>query len=236
MPTAERVARCSSTTPAYDSGIDQPPNSAILAPSRACRSASGPGRSGDLAGVDRLRSRAATLPGSGLAFATMTRISLTNTPLAQLNVDALIVGVASKGSSLVLVPGAADVDKAMKKRLADALTPARRDRQGRARSPSSPRSARPRRRWSSRSVSAARARADGRYPHEAVRRRGRRRGAVARRHPAGRDRARRRSTATATPATCAPSPRARVLGGYAFTKYRTRASSQDHRRAVTSAP
>src|SRR5580704_6944812 len=52
----------------------------------------------------------------------MTRITLTNSPLSQLNVDALIVGVASKGSSIVLAPGANDVDKAMKKRLTDALS------------------------------------------------------------------------------------------------------------------
>jgi leucyl aminopeptidase len=51
----------------------------------------------------------------------MTRITLTKSPLAELNVDALIIGVASKGNSLVLVPGAADVDKAMKKRLGTAL-------------------------------------------------------------------------------------------------------------------
>jgi leucyl aminopeptidase len=52
----------------------------------------------------------------------MTRITLTKSPLAELNVDALIIGVASKGNTLVLVPGAADVDKALKKRLAAALT------------------------------------------------------------------------------------------------------------------
>jgi leucyl aminopeptidase len=51
----------------------------------------------------------------------MTRISLTKSPLTELNVDALIVGVATKGNSIVLAPGAADVDKAMKKRLAQSL-------------------------------------------------------------------------------------------------------------------
>jgi len=35
----------------------------------------------------------------------MTRITLTKSPLAELNVDALIVGVASKGNGLVLAPG-----------------------------------------------------------------------------------------------------------------------------------
>jgi leucyl aminopeptidase len=52
----------------------------------------------------------------------MTRISLTKSPLAELNVDALIVGVASKGNSLTLAPGATGVDKALKKRLAAALS------------------------------------------------------------------------------------------------------------------
>src|SRR4051794_1419776 len=42
-PTASRTAVCSLTTPppAYSSGIDQPPNSASLAPSATCRSCSG---------------------------------------------------------------------------------------------------------------------------------------------------------------------------------------------------
>jgi leucyl aminopeptidase len=61
-------------------------------------------------------------PVAALAFAPMTRITLTKSPLAELNVDALIIGVASKGNTLVLVPGAADVDKALKKRLAAALS------------------------------------------------------------------------------------------------------------------
>src|SRR3954470_24532867 len=43
MPTASRTAVCSLTTPepAYSSGIDQPPNSANLAPRLTCRSCSG---------------------------------------------------------------------------------------------------------------------------------------------------------------------------------------------------
>jgi leucyl aminopeptidase len=52
----------------------------------------------------------------------MTRISLTKTPLSDLNVDAVIVGVAKRGRSLVLASGAEGVDKAMKKRLATALS------------------------------------------------------------------------------------------------------------------
>ncbi|HTR68970.1 MAG TPA: leucyl aminopeptidase [Mycobacteriales bacterium] len=51
----------------------------------------------------------------------MTRISLSDGSLAKLDVDALLVGVASKGRSIVLAPGSESVDKAMKKRLASAL-------------------------------------------------------------------------------------------------------------------
>src|SRR3954467_14030362 len=49
MPTASRPAVCSLTTPepAYSSGIDQPPNSASLAPRATCRSWSGEVRSDD---------------------------------------------------------------------------------------------------------------------------------------------------------------------------------------------
>ena len=66
--------------------------------------------------------RRATLSGAGLAFAPMTRITLAQGPLAQLNVDALIVGVATKNGAVVLAPGSDDVDKAMKKRLTSALS------------------------------------------------------------------------------------------------------------------
>ena len=52
----------------------------------------------------------------------MTRITLSNTPLADLNVDALVIGVANKNGSLVVAPGAESVDKAMKKRLGTALS------------------------------------------------------------------------------------------------------------------
>ena len=51
----------------------------------------------------------------------MTRISLTSTRLSDVVADALIIGVARKGRTLVVAPGAADLDKALKKRLADAL-------------------------------------------------------------------------------------------------------------------
>src|SRR5688500_7665542 len=48
MPTASRTAVCSLITPeGYSSGIDQPPNSASLAPSASWRSWSGDLRSAD---------------------------------------------------------------------------------------------------------------------------------------------------------------------------------------------
>ena len=43
-PTVVRVAVCSATVPAYDTGISQPQNSAKLAPSSRCRSSRGPCR------------------------------------------------------------------------------------------------------------------------------------------------------------------------------------------------
>jgi leucyl aminopeptidase len=52
----------------------------------------------------------------------MTHVSLTKTPLSQLDVDAVVVGVASRDGSLVLAPGATDVDKAMRKQLAATLS------------------------------------------------------------------------------------------------------------------
>jgi leucyl aminopeptidase len=51
----------------------------------------------------------------------MTRLSLTSTPLHQVAADALIIGVARKGRSMVVAPGAEAVDKALKKRLEGAL-------------------------------------------------------------------------------------------------------------------
>ncbi|HWC34315.1 MAG TPA: leucyl aminopeptidase [Mycobacteriales bacterium] len=51
----------------------------------------------------------------------MTRLSLTSTALNQVAADALIIGVARKGRSLVVAPGAEAVDKALKKRLEGAL-------------------------------------------------------------------------------------------------------------------
>ena len=61
----------------------------------------------------------------------MTSLTLTKTPLSELKVDALVIGVASNGSGLVLAPGAADVDKALGKKLACHADVAGRDRQGR---------------------------------------------------------------------------------------------------------
>jgi leucyl aminopeptidase len=52
----------------------------------------------------------------------MTLLSLTKTPLSELKVDALVIGVATNGAGLVLAPGAADVDKALGKKLVATLT------------------------------------------------------------------------------------------------------------------
>jgi leucyl aminopeptidase len=51
----------------------------------------------------------------------MTALSLTKTTLSEVKADAIIVGVTSSRGGPVLVPGANDVDKKFKKRLADAL-------------------------------------------------------------------------------------------------------------------
>ncbi|HVY10892.1 MAG TPA: leucyl aminopeptidase [Mycobacteriales bacterium] len=51
----------------------------------------------------------------------MTRLSLTSASLSDVAADALIIGVARKGRSLVVAPGAAALDKALKKRLEAAL-------------------------------------------------------------------------------------------------------------------
>ena len=121
------------------------------------------------------RSRVATLPGTSTGHydsALMTRMTLTKTPLSELNVDALVIGVASNGYALVLAPGAADVDKALGKKLARRrLTGAGRDRQGRR-----DHQARHARRdqgdrWWSRSVSGAAPRRATGYDPEQVRRR-----------------------------------------------------------------
>ncbi|MGN6473170.1 MAG: M17 family peptidase N-terminal domain-containing protein, partial [Mycobacteriales bacterium] len=51
----------------------------------------------------------------------MTRLSLTSSSLNQVAADALIIGVARRGRSLVVAPGAEAIDKALKKRLEGAL-------------------------------------------------------------------------------------------------------------------
>jgi leucyl aminopeptidase len=163
----------------------------------------------------------------------MTRISLSNTPLAEANVDALVIGVANRNGSLEVVPGAADVDKAMKKRLATALSEL--GASGRAgeltKIPT---------------LGATKAplvvavglgdapKRDGHYSDEAVRR------AVG---TAVRSLAGTRRIATGLAQVngssngdgVGPVAEGAVLGGYAFTKYRSRASKKDHKRAVATA-
>ncbi len=137
-PTASRTAVCSLTTPppGYSIGISQPPKSAIFAPSARCRSCSGErlravwsligrtlaSRLRRVIGRDRRAdARVSTHPSptsceqDGNTLATVT---LSTSKPATLKVDALVVGVAKKGSGFVLLPGAEEVDKAFKGRLA----------------------------------------------------------------------------------------------------------------------
>ncbi len=163
----------------------------------------------------------------------MTRITLSNTPLADLNVDALVIGVANKNGSLVVAPGAESVDKAMKKRLGTALSQL--GATGRAgeitKVPT---------------LGATKAplvvavglgdapKRDGAYSDEAVRR------AVG---TAVRTLAGTRRIATGLAAVngsangdgIRPVAEGAAFGGYAFTRYRSRASRRDHKREVTSA-
>jgi leucyl aminopeptidase len=163
----------------------------------------------------------------------MTRITLSSTPLTQQNVDALIVGVANKGGSLVLVPGAADVDKAMKKRLAEALS----DLGATGRSGEVTKI--PTLGATSAPLVVAVGLGDApkresEYSEEAVRR------AVG---AAVRSLAGTRRIATGLAQVNGSSngdgvravAEGAVLGGYAFTKYHSRASKKNHKRAVTSA-
>ena len=162
----------------------------------------------------------------------MTRISLTKSPLAELNVDALIVGVASKGNSIVLTGGAADVDKAMKKRLAEALS----DVGATGRIGEVTKLA---------TLGATKApmvvavglgplpKRDGQFAAETIRRAL----GTAVRSLAGTARV---ATGLAAVNGDADAEGIRavaegaMLGGYAFTKYHSRASSKDHKRAVTT--
>jgi leucyl aminopeptidase len=52
----------------------------------------------------------------------MTAVSLTKTTMSDVKADALLIGVAQGPNGPVLVPGAADVDKAFKKKLVAALS------------------------------------------------------------------------------------------------------------------
>jgi leucyl aminopeptidase len=162
----------------------------------------------------------------------MTRISLTKSPLVELNVDALIVGVASKGNSVVLAPGAADVDKAMKKRLAETLADV--GATGKAGEITKLATLGATKAPMVVAVGLGPLPKDGRFTAETLRR-----GVgTAVRSLAGTARV---ATGLAA-ANSADDPAALravaegvVLGGYAFTRYHGRASSKDHKRAVTTA-
>jgi leucyl aminopeptidase len=163
----------------------------------------------------------------------MTRISLTKSPLSEQNVDALVIGVASKGSSIVLTPGAADVDKAMKKRLATALGDlgatgrlgeiTKLPTLGATKAPLVV------------AVGLGPApKRDAQYGEETVRRAvgtavrllaGTRRVAIGLAHVNG----------EATGPMVAAVAEGAVIGGYTFTKYRSKASSKQHKGGVGSA-
>jgi leucyl aminopeptidase len=161
----------------------------------------------------------------------MTRISLTKTPLNELNVDALIVGVAAKGNSLVLAPGSAAVDKAMKKRLASALADV--GASGKANEVTKVSTLGATKAPLLVAVGLGPMPRDGQFDAETVRR------AVgtAVRTLAGNARV---ATGLAAVNGQADGEGVRavaegaVLGAYAFTRYHSRASSKDHKRAVAT--
>src|SRR3954463_10851492 len=95
-------------------GICQPPNSASFAPSAACRSWSGDRRS-EPSGVTPRHATAS------VASALMTAVTLTKTTMSDVKADALLIGVAQGPNGPVLVAGAADLDKAFKRKLVAAL-------------------------------------------------------------------------------------------------------------------
>src|SRR5829696_1803606 len=105
-PTASRTAVCSRTTPpaGYSIGIDQPPKSAILAPSATCRSFTGDVRSPPFWSLIGRTLASRTLPfpthqtASRSGTAPVSTVSLTSSKPAGLKVAAVGVGEAPKGS------------------------------------------------------------------------------------------------------------------------------------------
>jgi leucyl aminopeptidase len=168
-----------------------------------------------------------------VAFAAVTRLNLTTTSLTEVAVDALIIGVARRGRSLVVAPGAEKLDRALKKRLAEALKSlgatgkagetTRLATLGAAKAPV----------VLAVGLGAAPGRGE-RYSHEAIRR-----GAGA----ATRELAGTRRVATSLAAVNGDSEPVDVraaaeglaLGGYAFRKYRSNASTGEHRAGVQTA-
>jgi leucyl aminopeptidase len=163
----------------------------------------------------------------------MTRLNLTATALTDIAADTLIIGVARRGRSLVVAPGAERLDKALKKRLEESLKAlgatgkagevTRMATLGAASAPAV--------------VAVGLGTAPGRgerYSHEALRRAA---------GTAVRELAGTRRVATSLAAVNGDSEPGDVravaegiaLGGYAFRKYRSRVSSNDHRAAVANA-
>jgi leucyl aminopeptidase len=168
-----------------------------------------------------------------VACAAVTRLNLTTTSLTEVAVDALIIGVARRGRSLVVAPGAEKLDRALKKRLEAALKSlgatgkadevTRLATLGAAKAPAVV------------AVGLGPAPARGeRYSHEAIRRAA----GAATRALAG---TRRVATSLAAvngdsdPADLRAVAEGLALGGYAFRKYRSTASTGDHRAAVQTA-
>src|SRR6185436_1004622 len=145
-PTASRTAVCSLTTPppGYSIGISQPPKSASFAPRATWRSCRGErrksvmrsdasiagfgrpgattpcGRSHDTKPRANIRRAARTpraQPVEGMG-SPVTTVTLSNAKASGLKVDALVIGVTKGPSGVALAPGAEDVDKAFKGRLA----------------------------------------------------------------------------------------------------------------------
>ncbi len=163
----------------------------------------------------------------------MTRLSLTTMSMTEVAADALIIGVARRGRSMVVAPGAERLDRALKKRLEDALKAVgatgkageviRMATLGAAKAPA----------VVAVGLGAAPGRGE-RYDHEAIRRAA----GAAVRELAG---TRRVATSLAAvngdsdPEDVRAVAEGLAIGGYAFRKYRSGASTADHRAAVASA-
>src|SRR5690554_1203625 len=139
-PTASRTAVCSAMTPppAYSSGISQPPKGPNRAPRAACRSCRGDRRrpgsvaplmggnlpaAGPVATIGRGASRRCPQPPDRTGEpVTLPRLSLFDTDPAELDVDAIVIGVYSReGGDLLVGAGAESIAAAFDGRLTATL-------------------------------------------------------------------------------------------------------------------